>query len=804
MRLLVITQVVDKNHANLGFFHEWLRRLSLEVEQLTVICLQKGQCDLPLNVRVFPLGKDERASRLAYLWRFFRVITRERKNYDGVFVHMNQIYIVLAGLFWKLWKKPVLLWYVHRSVSPTLLVAERWASGIFTTSPESFRLKSVKVHYVGHGIDTILFNNTSTPTLQPLRLVTAGRIAPAKDLETIIKGFAQVVKSAPNRNATLTIVGEVGKAADKKYSEELRALVSHLGLTDKVVFTGPITQQELPYVLSSHSIFIHASKTGSVDKAVLEALALGLEVATSSEGFHSLGQKGIVTNFEAQNSARLADAIIKIVERNDCSYNARGREYVVQNHDLNTLVKHIIDFFSKYSKPEKKNYKKWWTVCIVALLVRLLVLFGTYQASGYNYENFLNHIKMDGYYEIAVNVIEHKSFSRNGQILLQPDSLRTPGYPGFIVPFLFIFHSVWPLVLFQIMIGSTLPLLGKKLALQFHFSDVTTTIIVWLLVFEPMGILLSTKILTETLFTFFLLAAISTAISFIVRVRENYPNIQLFIPVMLSAVCFAFSALIRPTTLYIPPLFVILWLLIRFLKRQDVRLRVIVIGVLVWAACITPWMVRNRIVFGVLGFSSIQQQVLFSYLVPSIFSVELHQSFGVAQAAWFKANGFDLYPEIFLDKAAWFQGKALTVIGNHIPGFIKVSGVSIFTFLTHDGLLDLWSSVGWGDSVLTAAQVRNVSFGSFLLGVMLLMRIVWGSLSLLVFVGFALKLSRRQVSGEWWVVYLLIVYFALTTVSNGLGVNARFRTPINALIFIAALDGVGMLHSSKKRLEKSV
>jgi hypothetical protein len=87
---------------------------------------------------------------------------------------------------------------------------------------------------------------------------------------------------------------------------------------------------------------------------------------------------------------------------------------------------------------------------------------------------------------------------------------------------------------------------------------------------------------------------------------------------------------------------------------------------------------------------------------------------------------------------------------------------------------------------------------------MLLMRIVWGSLSLLVFVGFALKLSRRQVSGEWWVVYLLIVYFALTTVSNGLGVNARFRTPINALIFIAALDGVGMLHSSKKRLEKSV
>jgi hypothetical protein len=31
-----------------------------------------------------------------------------------VFVHMNKEYVVLGGLFWHAWHKPISLWYNHR------------------------------------------------------------------------------------------------------------------------------------------------------------------------------------------------------------------------------------------------------------------------------------------------------------------------------------------------------------------------------------------------------------------------------------------------------------------------------------------------------------------------------------------------------------------------------------------------------------------------------------------------------------------------------------------------------------------
>jgi len=36
----------------------------------------------------------------------------------------------------------------------------------------------------------------------------------------------------------------------------------------------------------------------------------------------------------------------------------------------------------------------------------------------------------------------------------------------------------------------------------------------------------------------------------------------------------------------------------------------------------------------------------------------------------------------------------------------------------------------------------------------------------------------------------LVLYFALTTIANGLGVNARLRYPVNALILIFIIQGL--------------
>src|SRR3989338_9595639 len=103
MQLLILTQKVDINDDILGFMHAWILKFAQACELVTVVCLEQGEHHLPANVKVLSLGKETGKSRLKYLFNFYRYIWRERKNYSAVFVHMNEIYVILGWLCWKLW-----------------------------------------------------------------------------------------------------------------------------------------------------------------------------------------------------------------------------------------------------------------------------------------------------------------------------------------------------------------------------------------------------------------------------------------------------------------------------------------------------------------------------------------------------------------------------------------------------------------------------------------------------------------------------------------------------------------------------
>src|SRR3989344_8793777 len=102
MNLLIITQKVDNNDQLLGFFIEWLKKLSQKFDKLIVLCLEKGEYDLPTNVEVVSLGKDRGDSKLKQLFNFYYLIFNLRRKYNAVFVHMNPIWAVLGGTFWRL------------------------------------------------------------------------------------------------------------------------------------------------------------------------------------------------------------------------------------------------------------------------------------------------------------------------------------------------------------------------------------------------------------------------------------------------------------------------------------------------------------------------------------------------------------------------------------------------------------------------------------------------------------------------------------------------------------------------------
>ena len=107
MKLLITTQAVDLDDPVLGFFHRWIEELSKRFDTISVICLKEGRHSLPANVSVYSLGKEGGVSRIAYVLNFYRYIWKLRNDYDAVFVHMNQEYVLLGWKFWWLLGKRV-------------------------------------------------------------------------------------------------------------------------------------------------------------------------------------------------------------------------------------------------------------------------------------------------------------------------------------------------------------------------------------------------------------------------------------------------------------------------------------------------------------------------------------------------------------------------------------------------------------------------------------------------------------------------------------------------------------------------
>lgn len=312
MRLLICTQAVDRNDPVLGFFHRWIEEFSPHAEKVTVICLRKGEYDLP-NIEVIALGERGRLLRAIEL---LSIVFRRRREYDTVFVHMNPEYVVAAGWLWRILGKKVALWYTHRSVNILLKIAVRFASVIFTASKESFRLSSRKVQVVGHGIDTDFFSPDPS-MLRGAHLLSAGRLMPSKHHDLVIRAAAaahrplRIAGEGPERAALETLKREVG--AD-------------------VQFLGGLTQRQLRDEYRSAAHFVHASDTGSMDKVILEALATDCPVITTSDAYTGFP----VTKVNATPEA-IAEAVI------DPGSHHNRVTPIRAHHSLSRLIPRILE-----------------------------------------------------------------------------------------------------------------------------------------------------------------------------------------------------------------------------------------------------------------------------------------------------------------------------------------------------------------------------------------------------------------------------------------------------------------------------
>lgn len=216
------------------------------------------------------------------------------------------------------------------------------------------------------------------------------------------------------------------------------------------------------------------------------------------------------------------------------------------------------------------------------------------------------------YRSIALNLLSGKGFSMSDASPYTPETTVTPGYPIFLAGIYAVFdNSTIAVVLFQIVINVILILI-VFLFVKKRFGDTAALISGAILTLDFNTALFTTQLTTETLFTFLFISSILFLVEFVEQGRLRYA--------LFSGILIGLATLVRPITLFLGvPL--LLFIILSKLSWRKIAGWAIVIAVQL--ACITPWIIRNKIVFDEYFYSTVSDMNLMRYhAVPLKASLE--------------------------------------------------------------------------------------------------------------------------------------------------------------------------------------
>ncbi len=113
-----------------------------------------------------------------------------------------------------------------------------------------------------------------------------------------------------NVSFTASIVGVPATAKDQEYAHELTQELARAPYKERIAFTGAVRHEDLPQVLAKADVFVNLSLTGSLDKAVLEALIMRVPVVSTNEAFESL-LRPVGLYIDSVEEEVVADAIVR-------------------------------------------------------------------------------------------------------------------------------------------------------------------------------------------------------------------------------------------------------------------------------------------------------------------------------------------------------------------------------------------------------------------------------------------------------------------------------------------------------------
>jgi len=368
MRILLFNLATDARDPALGFASRWLAALAARVEFIHVVTMRAGEFAAPANVRVHSVGKEKGYSEPRRALEFYRLMTRilRHDRIDVCFSHMMPLFTVLAAPLLK-WKGiPIVTWYAHPSVTPTLKLAHHASARMIASLATAYPYKHDKLIAVGQGIDTELFSPfAGTAPDEPPLILCVGRLSPVKDHPTLLRAVGLLRERWPGRFRVVIVGGPAGPR-DEPYVRALRSQVGALDMDGVIRFEPATSLENLPSWYRRAAVYVNMTPTGSGDKVALEAMACAKLCLTANEGFkETLGKFAdhlFYRHGDAEGLAAVLQWALALGETERRRIGIYLRERVIEMHGLDRLMARLVELFAecrerspRYPLPVKKE-----------------------------------------------------------------------------------------------------------------------------------------------------------------------------------------------------------------------------------------------------------------------------------------------------------------------------------------------------------------------------------------------------------------------------------------------------------------
>lgn len=402
------------------------------------------------------------------------------------------------------------------------------------------------------------------------------------------------------------------------------------------------------------------------------------------------------------------------------------------------------------------------------------------------------------YVALAKNLVHHQTFSRDAAPPFRPELFRTPGYPLLLALPFAVFGSwlAWPLLL-QLLLSLATIWLTWKLALELGLAPRTAALAALLVALSPNLAFLSSKLVSEALFTPLLLICLLLLNRF--RLAGRVADL------VAAGACSGLLVLTRPIATFFPVLIAAYLLWPRFrIRNWQLGIRNSTLLLACASVVVAPWVIRNGTKTGRYIISTASEHNIYLYDAATVLAAEKRITIPQARDSMMAEAQARFGPLDTNDEATMWQ-KLAAVARPHffrkpalaVPVWLFgvsadfLNPISVGPLLIHAGSSPaprsanlLQSSIGllargrFTEAFSTAWRVRVGGAPLFILVVLALATMFN---LILIWFGLASLFLRRARSLLW--LLLPILYFTFLTGTVG---DARFRAPIEPLLCLFA------------------